>query len=73
MEDKTKMMDEKAEEAKAVLRNMPKEFVKPVAEWFGVWYKEAGHKRLGRVLVAYSKGEVKGIETEKEEVTDGKA
>ena len=38
------------------LKKLPAEQVKVVADWWAKHYMTAGHKRLGRLLVAISKG-----------------
>ena len=48
-------MDLAAQRAADELDRMNKEAVKTVADWFAKHYLQAGHKRLGRVLVAKSK------------------
>ena len=48
-------MDRAAREAEDDLQNLTGEAVKSVSEWFAKWYLRAGHKRLGRVLVALAK------------------
>ena len=50
VENKMDLMDKAAEQANT-------EFdltwtAKQVAGWWGKWYKQAGHKRLGRILAA---------------------
>jgi len=49
-------MDKAAKEAEQDLENLDAVTVKTMADWFAKWYLKAGHKRLGRVLVAISKG-----------------
>jgi len=48
-------MDAAVEIAIAELKKMPKAVVMPIAEWFFKHFLKAGHKRLGRALVAYVK------------------
>ena len=48
-------MDEAARAADAQLRQMPQTVAVPLARWFKENYLKAGHKRLGRILVAYAK------------------
>ena len=48
--------DEAAAIAAEELKKLPKEQVKVVADWWAKHYMSAGHKRLGRLLVAVSKG-----------------
>ena len=38
------------------LKKLPADQVKVVADWWAKYYMTAGHKRLGRLLVAVSKG-----------------
>ena len=48
--------DEAAAIAAEELKTLPQEQVKIVADWWAKHYMSAGHKRLGRLLVAVSKG-----------------
>ena len=49
-------MDEAAQEAsKELLTNIASWTATDVAEWWNRWYMKAGHKRLGRVMVALGK------------------
>jgi hypothetical protein len=48
--------DEAAAIAAEELKKLPLEQVKIVADWWAKYYMSAGHKRLGRLLVALSKG-----------------
>ena len=48
--------DEAAAIAAEELKKLPAEHVKVVADWWAKHYMSAGHKRLGRLLVAVSKG-----------------
>lgn len=50
-------MDNAASEAEQDLENLTDEAVKAVADWFAKHYLKAGHKRLGRILVAIAKKE----------------
>ncbi len=52
----TKAFDEAAAVAAEELKKLPVEQVKVVADWWAKYYLTAGHKRLGRLLVAISKG-----------------
>jgi len=52
----TKAFDEAALVAAEELKKLPIEQVKIVADWWAKYYMTAGHKRLGRLLVAVSKG-----------------
>jgi hypothetical protein len=48
--------DEAAAVAAEELKKLPQDQVKVVADWWAKHYMSAGHKRLGRLLVAISKG-----------------
>ena len=48
--------DEAAAIAAEELKKLPQDQVKIVADWWAKYYMTAGHKRLGRLLVAISKG-----------------
>jgi hypothetical protein len=48
--------DEAAALAAVELKKLPADQVKVVADWWAKYYMSAGHKRLGRLLVAVSKG-----------------
>jgi len=52
----TKSFDDAAAVAAEELKKLPAEQVKVVADWWAKYYMTAGHKRLGRLLVAVSKG-----------------
>jgi len=52
----TKAFDDAAAIAAEELKKLPAEQVKIVADWWAKFYMTAGHKRLGRLLVAISKG-----------------
>ena len=52
----TKAFDDAAAVAAEELKKLPAEQVKVVADWWAKFYMTAGHKRLGRLLVAISKG-----------------
>jgi hypothetical protein len=54
-EEKMAFMDQAAVEATKVLRAMHQRDTVPVARWWRDNYGKAGHKRLGRVLVAFAK------------------
>lgn len=54
-QDVMKQMDEAAEAAKKELKATWT--AKQVAEWWKKWFMKAGHKRLGRILVAMAKSE----------------
>jgi len=51
--------DEAAEAAQQELKTMDQEQVKAMADWWAKHYLKAGHKRLGRTMVAISKGTLK--------------
>jgi len=53
----TKAFDDAAAVAAEELKKLPVEQVKVVADWWVKYYMTAGHKRLGRLLVAISKGQ----------------
>ena len=44
-------MDEAAYKAQEDLGSLDSEAVKVVTAWWEKWYRRAGHKRLGRVLL----------------------
>jgi len=49
-------MDKAAKEAQVELLNSYKEWSsKDIAQWWVKWYLKAGHKRLGRSMVALDK------------------
>jgi len=48
-------MDEAANQAEEEIKQIPKENLKIVADWWRKWYGTAGHKRLGRLLLKYAK------------------
>ena len=52
-------MDAAANEAEEDLNNLPDEAVGPVAAWWAKWFAKAGHKRLGRILVAIDRENAK--------------
>jgi len=49
-------MDEAAANAEEDLANIDDAAVKAVSEWWKKWYQNAGHKRLGRILVKQLEG-----------------
>ncbi|NLE64395.1 MAG: hypothetical protein GX606_00550 [Elusimicrobia bacterium] len=52
-EEQMKQMDEAAAAAEAELnKNYINWTASDVVAWWSVWYLKAGHKRLGRILVA---------------------
>ena len=51
-------MDRAAEEAEKELKAMSQHVSVPMARWWQNHYMKAGHKRLGRVLVAHAKAMV---------------
>jgi len=55
-EDQARQFDEAAEKALAELReHMDAWSARDLAAWWARWYLKAGHKRLGRILVAQTK------------------
>lgn len=46
-------MDIAASKAQADLDNLDFIMVAPVAEWWEKWYRSAGHRRLGRVILQF--------------------
>ena len=46
-----KKFDEAADKAEEELSELPDELVLPIAQWWYKWFGDAGHKRLGRILV----------------------
>lgn len=56
-EAQAKQMDEAAQAAYAELKeNLDAWSANDLIGWWARWYLKAGHKRLGRTLVAVSKG-----------------
>jgi hypothetical protein len=56
-EAQAKQMDEAAEKAYAELKEHMSDWsARDLIKWWAEWYLKAGHKRLGRMLVAISKG-----------------
>lgn len=53
MEFDASKMDAAARRAKDELNTLST--ADEVAKWFAKWYMQAGHKRLGRVLVEYAR------------------
>ena len=55
-EEMMKQMDEAAEQAAVELdKNVDNWSAKDIISWWSRWYMKAGHKRLGRLLVARGK------------------
>jgi len=54
--DQKNPFDEAAAVAAEELKKLPPDQVKVVADWWAKHYMSAGHKRLGRLLVAVAKG-----------------
>jgi len=52
-EDKQKM-DNSAGDAQNDLEDVSDEALNMVANWWRKWVRDAGHKRLGRVLLQYA-------------------
>lgn len=48
-------MDKAAQDAEAELKMMSQHVTVPMARWWLKNYMKAGHKRLGRVMVAHAK------------------
>jgi len=46
-------MDASAEFAAAQLKNLPKEHIETVSNWWKENYMKAGHKRLAKILLSY--------------------
>ena len=42
--------------AEELLTTVPADAVQAMALWWEKWYRTAGHRRLGRLLVQYAKG-----------------
>jgi hypothetical protein len=56
--DKSNMMaemDKAAQEAEKELKAMSQHITVPIARWWQKHYLKAGHKRLGRIMVAHAK------------------
>ena len=49
-EDLKEKMDEAAHEAAAALNEMDEEAIRPLADWLLRFYKQAGWRRLGRLV-----------------------
>jgi len=48
-------MDNAADEAEEELNTLDAEAVNLIANWWYKWFMQAGHKRLGRILVQMAK------------------
>jgi geranylgeranyl pyrophosphate synthase len=48
-------MDKAAHEAEKELKAMSQHMTVPIARWWHKHYLKAGHKRLGRMMVAHAK------------------
>ena len=48
-------MDQAAEEAREALEKLDPGAIKVVASWWTEFYRQAGHKRLGRLIVRHLK------------------
>jgi len=58
-EEKAGQFDEEAKKAMAELQeNFDTWSARDLGAWWTRWYLKAGHKRLGRILVAQSKGRI---------------
>jgi hypothetical protein len=56
-EAQARQFDEAAEKALAELQEHIETWTaRDLTSWWARWYLKAGHKRLGRILVAQSKG-----------------
>jgi len=57
-------MDLAASEAEKELESLDKKAVEVVALWWQKWYMDAGHKRLGRILIKTfkKKGQTESME-----------
>jgi len=61
-------MDQAAVEAEKDLKGLTPQSVKEVAEWWMTYFKKAGHKRLGRLLVSYAREDLElEVDPDKEE------
>jgi len=49
--DTLQELDNAANEAERDLESIPNEVLLVTAKWFNKWYRKAGHKRLGKILV----------------------
>lgn len=49
------VMDNAATDAENDLSNLTDEIVNPMADWWYKWFRKAGHRRLGRILVSIAK------------------
>ena len=59
-------MDQAAVEAEKDLKGLTPQSVKEVAGWWMTYFKKAGHKRLGRLLVSYAREDLE-VDPDKEE------
>ncbi len=58
-EAQARQMDEAAEKAlEEIKENLGTWSADDLVKWWARWYLKAGHKRLGRILVAISKNRV---------------
>ena len=49
----TAEMDSARDQAEKALKNLPRDAVKAMADWWNQWYLSAGHRRLGRLLLSH--------------------
>jgi len=55
-EELMRQMNEAADQAKTELQKHYTQWsAREVADWWNRWYLKAGHKRLGRILIAMTK------------------
>jgi hypothetical protein len=58
-EAQARQMDEAAEKAlEEIKANVDAWSARDLIKWWSQWYLKAGHKRLGRILVALSKNAI---------------
>jgi hypothetical protein len=53
-EEVLKGMDEAARAAEESLKDIPKDTITQVADWWRTNYTKAGHKRLAKILLGYA-------------------
>ena len=49
----TSEMDIAKDQAETALKNLPRDAVKTMADWWNQWYHSVGHRRLGRLLLSH--------------------
>ena len=57
MPEKIEEMDRAATDAENDLQNVNEQSLVEVANWWRKWYRKAGHKRLGRILLQHAQEE----------------